>query len=173
MRIYFEFSDCNSTDLYEAKRNLVDLMALEIRTRRQEQEVQSRIESYEAYARDALTAGEETLAQEIAVEIASMEANLSRQGRANATYYAQVSRLKAIVNDIESGRHGYGYRDDWGYGYDSSLQYTLDRLEAQAELAEGGEYRALERKMLAAGIGRRFDSGREILNRIRGQQEKS
>lgn len=163
MNIYVEYSSCNPESyLCEAKRNLVDLMALEIRARRQEHEIHSRISAYEGYASDALNAGEETLAQEIALEIATMESKLAGQARTNGIYYAEVSRLKDMVHNMEFRLHGYGVGEN--------LQYTLDYIEAQAELAEGGEYRALERKMFAAGIGKQFDSSLEILNRIRARQ---
>lgn len=148
------------THLVEAKRELIALIANEKQARRDENVVKERIAEYESYARDALQLGEKSLAQEIAEKIAKMESSLVLQEKANLSFSAQVNLLKDAVHRLERRI----------YDPDERLHYLMDYLEAAAELEEGGEDRQLERKMHAAGIGKRIKSGREILQRIRAHR---
>ena len=160
MNLYMEFSHTSAHSyLDEAKRDLIALMAEETRARRDVNDLEARIAGYEGYAQDALDTGDESLVHEIAEKIAAMNSKLILQEKTNVSFYAQVNRLKDAVHRLERRLYDRGDR----------LQYILDYLDAEAELAEGGEYRELERKMRAAGIGKHVVTGYEVLERIRVQ----
>ena len=158
MNLYVEFSHTSAHFcLDEAKRDLIALMAEETRARRNVNDLEARIAGFEGYAQDTLDTGDESLAQEIAEEIVAMDSKLILQEKTNVSFYAQVNRLKDAVHSLERRLYDRGDR----------LQYTLDCLEAEAELAEGDEYRELERKMRAVGIAKHVVTGHEVLERIR------
>lgn len=161
MNLYLEFSN-TSTRVYlnEARRDLIALMASEKRARRDVNNLRERISEFEGYAKDALNSGEESLAQEIAEKIAAMQSSVMLQEKTNVSFAAQVDRLKDAIHRLEAHLYDTGDR----------LQYILDRLDAAAELEEGSEYLELERKMRAAGIGKRINTAREVLQRIRATQ---
>ncbi len=160
MIIYAELSQTSTrTHLVEAKRDLIDLMAKEIAARRDVSDIRSRIAEYEKYVMDALDIEEESLAQEIAEKIATLESGLVLQEKANLLFSSQVNRLRHEVHQLESRLSDPNER----------LQYIMDYLDAAAEL-EGGEDRELEEKMRAAGIGKHVNAGRDILERIRNNR---
>ena len=163
MNLYVEFSHTSAHfRLDEAKRDLIALMAEETRARRDVNDLEARIADYEGYAQDALDTGDESLAQEIAEEIAAMNSKLMLQKKTNVSFYAQVNRLKDAVHRLERRLYDRG----------DGLQYILDCSDAKAEQTEGGEYRELERKMRAAGIGKHVVTGHEVLERIRVQLDR-
>jgi len=152
MNIHLEISYSEGKQrLFEAKRNLLDLVAGEIGRQRRYRQLTSRIEQYEGYARDALSIGDESLATEIAEQIALLAAEQASEAETNRA--AAIRQLKKIVRRLES-------------------RLLRDRVELQdyldAEQAlEHGEWHELEEKMFAAGIGKRFTS----LERIRAEHE--
>ncbi len=158
MNLYMESSA--RTHLVDAKRHLITLMAREKQARRDVDDLKERIAEYEGYARDALDVSEESLAEEIAERIATMETSLIRQEQGNVSFSARVNLLKDAVRRLERRI----------YDPDERLQYILDCLDAAADLEEGSEDRELKRKMRAAGIGKQTDSGHAILERIRGHR---
>jgi|TARA_B100000315_G_scaffold258503_2_gene310925 phage shock protein A len=155
MNLYKESSA--RTHLLDAKRELITLLAKEKQARREVAARKERIDEYERYAKDALELDEESLAQEIAEKIATMEASLILQEKENVSFSARVSLLKDAVRRLERRI----------YDPDERLQYILDYLDAAADLEDGSDDRELKRKMRAAGIGKQTDSGRKILDRIR------
>tara|TARA_Y100000310_G_scaffold200189_1_gene200192 strand:- start:523 stop:999 length:477 start_codon:yes stop_codon:yes gene_type:complete len=155
MNLYKESSA--RTHLLDAKRELITLLAKEKQARREVAARNERIDEYERYAKDALELDEESLAQEIAEKIATMEASLILQEKENVSFSARVSLLKDAVRRLERRI----------YDPDERLQYILDYLDAAADLEDGSDDRELKRKMRAAGIGKQTDSGRKILDRIR------
>ena len=158
MNLYMEFSHTSAhVRLDEAKRDLIALMAKEIQARRYVNDFEARIADYAGYVQDALDTGDDSLAQEIAAQIAAMNSKLMLREKTNVSFYAQVNRLKDAVHCLE-GRL---------YDRDDRLQYIQDYLDAEAELADGGGYRELDRKMRAAGIGKHVVTGHEVLERIR------
>jgi phage shock protein A len=108
---------------------------------------------------DALDIEEESLAQEIAEKIATLESGLVLQEKANLLFSSQVNRLRHEVHRLERRLSDPNER----------LQYIMDYLDAAAEL-EGGKDRELEEKMRAAGIGRHVNAGRDVLERIRNSR---
>jgi len=158
MNLYLEFSNTSArVRLDEARRDLIALMASEKRARRDVNNLRERISEFEGYAKDALNSREESLAQEIAEKIAAMQSSVMLQEKTNVSFAAQVVRLKDAIHRLE------------GHFYDAGdrLQYILDRLDAAAELEEGSKDLGLERKMRAAGIGKRVNTAGEVLERIR------
>ena len=161
MILYSEISQVPTrSHLVEAKRGLIDLMAKEIATRREVSEFRSRIEQYEKYVIDALDKEEESLAQELAEKIASLESGLVLQEKTNLAFSMQVDRLKREVGRLERR-----FTDP-----NERLQCIMDYMDAAAQLEEGAEDWELERKMRAAGIGKHVNAGREVLERIRNNR---
>jgi phage shock protein A len=161
MNIIIELETQSAHDrICEAKKDLIDLMAEQIRCRREIAELNARINEYEGYALSALDKNEQPLAREIAAKIAMMESHRNLQERSNALVFDQVSRLKMAIRRF----------DERDLGLSDNLQYQLDYLEAAAELADDSW--ALERKMFAAGIGRRVSAGQAVLERIELQRRR-
>ncbi len=82
------------------------------------------------------------------------------QEKENDRFTVQVNHLKDAVGRLERRL----------VGPDDRLRYILDYLDAAAELRSGGGLE-LQRKMYAAGIGKRANSGNEILARIRAKRK--
>lgn len=160
MNLYMDYSHASArTHLNDAKRELIALMASEKQIQRELSEITDRVAEYEKYAKDALDIGEESLAREIAEKIAAMESRSLLQEKENDRFTVQVHHLKDAVGRLERRLAGP----------DDRLQYVLDYLDAAAELRSGGDLE-LQRKMHAAGIGKRANSGNEILARIRANR---
>jgi phage shock protein A len=105
--------DANATQIYEqeildAKRNieqaradLTGVMAKEMQTAREIERLRNEVLRYETLAVEALDKSKETLAEEVATQVASLEAQLDEQTKAHATYALQVSRLKDLIKTAE------------------------------------------------------------------------
>ena len=105
--------DANATQIYEqeildAKRNieqaradLTGVMAKEMQSAREIERLRGEVLRYEALAVEALDKSKESLAEEVASQVASLEAQLDEQTRAHATYALQVSRLKDLIKTAE------------------------------------------------------------------------
>ncbi len=159
MNFYMELWYSSAQEnLAEAKRHVIGLMANKRQAEREVQQVRSRIAEYLGFAGEALDTGNESLAEEIAERIASLESQLKSEEQSNQTYYHQIDRLRDMVQGLEGRIHQQG------------LQTTLDYLAAAEELEEGAEDRQLDRKMKAAGIGKRTTAGQEVLERIKKHQ---
>jgi phage shock protein A len=106
--------DANATQIYEqeiidAKRNIetarVDLtsvMAKEMQTARDIERLRGEVARYEGLAVEALQKSHEALAEEVAAQVASLEAQLDEQTKAHATYAIQVARLKDLIKQAEA-----------------------------------------------------------------------
>lgn len=105
--------DANATQIYEqeildAKRNieqaradLTGVMAKEMQTAREIERLRGEVLRYESLAVEALDKSKETLAEEVATQVASLEAQLDEQTKAHATYALQVARLKDLIKTAE------------------------------------------------------------------------
>lgn len=105
--------DANATQIYEqeildAKRNieqaraeLTGVMAKEMQTAREIERLRREVSRYESLAVEALNKSQEGLAEEVALQVAKLEAELDEQTRAHANYAVQVSRLKDLIKTAE------------------------------------------------------------------------
>jgi len=106
--------DANGTHIYEqevldAKHNIVEarselagVMAKEMQTAREIERLQKDAARYESLAVEALDKSRETLAEEVAVKVVAIEAELDAQTKAHATYAVQVARLKDLIKTAEA-----------------------------------------------------------------------
>jgi len=156
MDLYLEFSYTSPSDhFHEAKRDLINLMAEEIRSKRGIVELRVRVAEFENYAVAALEKRNEALAREIAEKIVNLEKDLELRETSAKIYFDQVGRLKAVVRKMERLQYTQG----------DNLQYALDRMSAAAELIDDDW--ELRQKMPAAGIGPKAFAGQKVLERIR------
>lgn len=105
--------DANATQIYEqeildAKRNieqaradLTGVMAKEMQTAREIERLRGEVLRYETLAVEALDKAKDSLAEEVATQVASLEAQLDEQTKAHATYALQVARLKDLIKTAE------------------------------------------------------------------------
>lgn len=106
--------DANATQIYEqeildsrrsieqARADLTGVMAKEMQTAREIERLRLEVARYEALAVEALDKSHESLAEEVATQVASLEAQLDDQTKAHANYAVQVSRLKDLIKTAES-----------------------------------------------------------------------
>jgi phage shock protein A len=106
--------DANGTHIYEqevldAKHNIVEarselagVMAKEMQTAREIERLQKDAARYESLAVEALDKSRETLAEEVALKVVAIEAELDAQTKAHATYAVQVARLKDLIKTAEA-----------------------------------------------------------------------
>ncbi len=106
--------DANATQIYEqevidAKQHLeqarVDLtavMAKEMQAAREIARLRSEVARFEGLALQALEKTQESLAEEVALQVATLETQLEQQVQAQATYSAQVQRLKNLIQAAEA-----------------------------------------------------------------------
>lgn len=106
--------DANATQIYEqevidAKQHLeqarVDLtavMAKEMQAAREIARLRSEVTRFEGLALQALEKTQESLAEEVALQVATLETQLEQQVQAQATYSAQVQRLKNLIQAAEA-----------------------------------------------------------------------
>ncbi len=87
--------------LAKAKRDLTDVMAKQMQTKREVKRLGDSITEHEDYAGQALTKGDEGLALEIAEKIATMDAEKADQDSSLATFSSHVDRLKDLVKKTE------------------------------------------------------------------------
>ena len=160
MNVYLEVSHpCADDRLMQARRDLIGLMAEEKQNARELHDLRSEITKYEQYAKEALNLNEESLALEIAEKIASVESRMAYRESINNRFTNEIQVLRDAVHRLERQLRGGPDR----------LTYLLGVLEAEAELAEGGEWRDLDRKMRQAGIGPEAAARDKILARIRAE----
>ena len=105
--------DANATQIYEqeildskrsieqARADLTGVMAKEMQTAREIERLRSEMLRYEGLAVEALDKAKESLAEEVAVQVAALEAQLDEQTKAHASYALQVSRLKDLIKTAE------------------------------------------------------------------------
>jgi phage shock protein A len=106
--------DANGTHIYEqeildakhnieqARSDLTGVMAKEMQTARDIERLQREAARYESLAVEALDKSREALAEEVAVKVVAIEADLDEQTKAHATYAVQVARLKDLIKTAEA-----------------------------------------------------------------------
>lgn len=95
-----EIADAQNA-LQNAKRNLTEVMAKEMQTKRKVTALNESIAEHEDYAAQALEKGDEALAMEIAEKIAQFENEKVELDEVLATYSNSVSQLKVQVKEAE------------------------------------------------------------------------
>ena len=95
-----EIADAQNA-LTSAKKNLTEVMAKEMQTKRKVAALNDSISEHETFAGQALEKGDEALAMEIAEKIAEFENDKSEQEEVLATYTASVAQLKNQVKEAE------------------------------------------------------------------------
>lgn len=147
-----EIADARSA-IREAKQELAGVLAQQMRAQREAERLRSEAARYEALAVQALDKSQEALAEEVAAKVLALEADLAEQQRAEATFSAQVQRLKQLIQAAEA---------------------RLREHEREAEIAKTTEsvYRATQSiSDNMAGGGARLVSARESLERIKRRHE--
>ena len=157
--------DANATTIYEqeiadaragirqAKDELVGVMAKRMLAEREVERLRAEAARYEALAVQALDKSQDALAEDVAAKVLALEAEMAEQQRAEATFAAQVQRLKELLRSAEA---------------------RLRAHEREAEIAKTTEsvYRATQSisdNMLNGGG--RLVSARESLERIKRRHE--
>ncbi len=148
----------------EVERVLIDVMAQQRGIQRDIESLIERISAHEGYACDALQAGEEALALEIASRIHRLEQDLAAEERSAVRLADRILDLKTARRKLQ---HQIRHEDV------DRLQLLIDRLDAAAELESGSEWRALDQRMKDAGIGPDADAARKVLERVREGQTKT
>jgi phage shock protein A len=95
-----EIADAQNA-LHNAKKNLTEVMAKEMQTKRKQTALGESIAEHEGYASQALEKGDEALALEIAEKIAQFENEKAELDEVLATYSSSVVQLKAQVKEAE------------------------------------------------------------------------
>ena len=101
-RIYEqEIIDAKSS-IAEAKAELTGVMAKQMQTARDIERIKTELLRHEDLALQALNKDEEGLALEVAERVAGLEAEMTAQTQAHASYALQVSRLKDLIRAAET-----------------------------------------------------------------------
>ncbi len=95
-----EIADAQNA-LTNAKKNLTEVMAKEMQTKRKVTALNDNIAEHENFAGQALEKGDEALAMEIAEKIAEFENDKSELDEVLATYSSSVTALKTQVKEAE------------------------------------------------------------------------
>ena len=95
-----EIADAQNA-LQSAKKNLTEVMAKEMQTKRKVSAIDDSIAEHEGFAGQALEKGDEALALEIAEKIAQFENDKAELEEVLATYSNSVAQLKAQVKEAE------------------------------------------------------------------------
>jgi len=95
-----EIADAENA-LQNAKKNLTEVMAKEMQTKRKLSALDDSISEHENYATQALSKGDEALALEIAEKIAQFENEKAELQEVAKTYTDSVAALKAQVKEAE------------------------------------------------------------------------
>lgn len=95
-----EIADAQNA-LEKAKKNLTEVMAKEMQTKRAIADLESSISEHEDYAAQALDKGDEALALEVATKIADFEAQKAEQDEVLATFTNSVAQLKQQIKEAE------------------------------------------------------------------------
>ena len=147
-----EMADARSA-IREAREELAGVTAQQLRAQREAERLRAEAVRYEALAVQALDRAQEALAEDVAAKVLALEAELAEQQRAEATFAAQVQRLKQLIQAAEA---------------------RLREHEREAEIARTTEsvYRATQSisDNMATG-GARLVSARESLERIKRRHE--
>lgn len=105
--------DANATQVYEqeildakrhleqARGDLTGVMAKEMQTAREIERLRGEMLRYESLAVEALEKSKESLAEEVATKVATIESQLDEQTKAHASYALQVGRLKDLIKTAE------------------------------------------------------------------------
>lgn len=88
-------------ELKESKNNLVTMIARQKLAEKRYAEFQVSISDHETYALKAIEQGDEALARDVAVNIASMEIDEKAQSIAAGRYAEDVTALRAVVKSAE------------------------------------------------------------------------
>lgn len=106
--------DANATRIYEqeiadakrsideAKANLTVVMAKEMQSGREIERLKGEIDRYENLAVEALNKSQESLAEEVAAKVASLEQDLEEESNARAAYVANIAKLKDLIKTAEA-----------------------------------------------------------------------
>lgn len=95
-----EIADAQNA-LQSAKKNLTEVMAKEMQTKRKVKAIDDSIAEHEGFAGQALEKGDEALALEIAEKIAQFENDKVELDEVLATYSSSVAQLKSQVKEAE------------------------------------------------------------------------
>lgn len=95
-----EIADAQNA-LASAKKNLTEVMAKEMQTKRKVTALNDSIDEHETFAGQALEKGDEALAIEIAEKIAQFENDKAELDEVLATYSTSVTALKGQVKEAE------------------------------------------------------------------------
>ena len=151
--IYAQEIDDARAAIRKAREELAGVMAQQMRAQREAERLQAEAARYEALAVQALDKSQEALAEEVAAKVLALEDDLGEQQRAEATFAAQVQRLKQLIQAAEA---------------------RLREHEREAEIAKTTEsvYRATQSisDNMASG-GARLVGARESLERIKRRHE--
>ena len=147
-----EIADARAA-IREARDELSGVVARQVRAQREAERLRAEALRYETLAVQALDRAQDALAEEVAAKVLALEAELVEQQRAEATFAAQVQRLKQLIQAAET---------------------RLREHEREAEIARTTEsvYRATQSisDNMASG-GARLVSARESLERIKRRHE--
>jgi phage shock protein A len=95
-----EIADAQNA-LTTAKKNLTEVMAKEMQTKRKVTALNDNIAEHETFAGQALEKGDEAMAMEIAEKIAEFENDKTELDEVLATYSSSVTALKSQVKEAE------------------------------------------------------------------------
>jgi phage shock protein A len=101
VRIYEqEIADARNA-INEAKGNLTTVMAKEMQSAREIERLRTEALRLEGLAIEALQKSQQSLAEEVAVRVGEVEAELDAQTKAHATYSIQVQKLRDLIKGAE------------------------------------------------------------------------
>ncbi len=86
----------------QARGELTAVMAQEMQSAREIERLRREVARYEALAVEALDKSKEKLAEEVAAQVATIEAQLDEQVKAHANDAVQVQRLKDLIKAAEA-----------------------------------------------------------------------
>lgn len=89
-------------ELRKSKEALAEIMAKQKLAAERAGKSEAKVAEYEQYALKALEAGNESLAQEVAVKIANLEVELASEREQAAAYAASVAQLRKAVSQAEA-----------------------------------------------------------------------
>ena len=124
--------------------------------------VESEIQEYEDYTRQALAAGRQALAHDIAAKVAAMEALLKAQEQEAEHFFETVAAHKERVRRLDKRMNDPS----------EQLQPDMDVLEAALEMDSEERFPGLNQKMREAGIGPRANAAEQVLDRVRNSMNQ-
>ena len=141
------------THLNKAKQDLTQVMAKQLQSGRQLEQLRSDVREHEDYARQALQKGNETLAMEVAEKISSLEVELTEQQEMYDGFSGHAERLRQLVKKTE--------RQIKEYDRQLVMVKTTESVQ-KASAAITDNFASSNSKMLGA---------KESLERIRKRQQ--